>query len=141
MSLELTELTGVGPRGAEILAEHGFRSLKAIAAANVEALSQVPGFSEARAQKCINQAKTLLANDTITATEIESTASEIISMPFTGKKDKPEKTKKDKEKKSKDKKRKQKDKTTKDKKKDKKKRKNKNKQKNKNKGKKGKGKK
>jgi len=46
---QLTDLPTVGEHTAQALAEHGFHSVADLAAATIEKLSAVPGFSDARA--------------------------------------------------------------------------------------------
>ena len=131
MTVDLTTIPGIGPRTAEILAEHGFDTLQKIANASVDALAQLPGFSSARAEKCNSEAKIIVAGK---VSEKEPQISEKIPRQ-SKEKDKKSKGSKGKEKKEKkekkDKKDKEgkKDKKAKDKKKDKKKRKNKDKKK------------
>jgi nucleotidyltransferase/DNA polymerase involved in DNA repair len=132
MTLDLTSIPGIGPRTREILAEHGFDTLQKIAKASVDALAQLPGFSAARAEKCIAEAKLIVAEQA--ADKKAQTSEPPPSQPKEKqKKNKGSKGKEKKEKKDKKDKKGKKDKKTKDQKKDKKKRKNKDK---KNKGKK-----
>lgn len=59
MTTEITNIAGVGSTTAAILSEHKFNTVASIANATVEALSAVPGFSAARAEKTIKTAKQL----------------------------------------------------------------------------------
>ena len=85
MKPAIIDITGIGPAAAAALGEHGFSSLKALARASVEQVSDVPGFSTARAEKVIAAAAELQATP-----DAEAAAS-----------DKPQKDRKDKKKKDK----------------------------------------
>ncbi|MFT4604214.1 MAG: hypothetical protein ACI9W4_000943 [Rhodothermales bacterium] len=61
MSKTLTQISGVGPGTAKLLAEHGLTSLSEISSASIERLSAVPGFSSLRAGRVIKAAKELLS--------------------------------------------------------------------------------
>lgn len=66
MKHAITDISGIGPAAAAALGEHRLGSLKALAGASVETVSEVPGFSTARAQKVIAAATELLAASTDT---------------------------------------------------------------------------
>jgi len=59
MEQGIIDITGIGPAAANTLAEHGYSTLKSVAATSVEKLAEVPGFSEARAAKVIAAAAEL----------------------------------------------------------------------------------
>lgn len=63
MKLAIVDITGIGPAAATTLAEYGFSSLKSVAKSTVEKLAEVPGFSEARAEKVIAAAAELLPSE------------------------------------------------------------------------------
>ena len=56
---KLEDIPGIGPQTAKVLAEHGFADAAGIARATVDALAAVPGFSEARAKRTIDAARSL----------------------------------------------------------------------------------
>jgi Mg-chelatase subunit ChlI len=56
---KLEDIPGIGPQTAKVLAEHGFADAAAIARATVDALAAVPGFSEVRAKRTIDAARSL----------------------------------------------------------------------------------
>jgi len=60
----IIDITGIGPAAAAALSDHGFASLKSVATSTVEKISEVPGFSEARAAKVIAAAAELLPAET-----------------------------------------------------------------------------
>lgn len=60
MSVKITNITGIGSTTASVLVQYNFKTVAAIAHAEIEALSAVPGFSAARAENTINAAKQLL---------------------------------------------------------------------------------
>lgn len=62
MASQLTDISGIGPQAAQLLASHGFKTIKSIAEADPVSLSQVQGFSAIRAGKTIESAKALLAS-------------------------------------------------------------------------------
>jgi transcription termination factor NusA len=55
---KLSDISGVGPATARLLAESGFASVEAIATATPQELARVPGFGEARAAAVIAAAGT-----------------------------------------------------------------------------------
>ena len=59
---DLTSIAGIGPVSAKTLAGHGITSVAALAAATLEQLTAIPGFSEARAKTVIVAAKTSAAS-------------------------------------------------------------------------------
>ena len=80
MTNELTKITGIGERTAEVLAEHGYDTLVAIAGATNEALAEVPGFSLTRAEKVILEARTLQSSQASTDTEKEDIQASIAAV-------------------------------------------------------------
>lgn len=109
---KLSEISGVGPATARLLAESGFASVESVAKATPGELARVPGFGEARAAAVIAAAVSLQSRG-----------------KAPGSVAKPEKTKKKADKDKKDKKDKKKEKKGKGKKKDSKKKKKKKKKK------------
>ena len=63
MKSTMTDVTGIGIKTAEVLAEHKIKTPAALAKASIEKITSIPGFSEARAATVIEAAKTLLAGD------------------------------------------------------------------------------
>ena len=61
MTASLTEISGIGPQTAAVLANNGFKTVDSVANASVESLSNVPGFSQARAASTIKSARDLLS--------------------------------------------------------------------------------
>jgi endonuclease III len=57
----MTDVTGIGVKTAEVLAEHRIKTPAALAKASIERITSIPGFSEARAATVIEAAKALLA--------------------------------------------------------------------------------
>ena len=57
---KLEDIPGIGPQTAKVLAEHGFADAAGIARATVDALAAVPGFSEVRAKRTIDAARSLV---------------------------------------------------------------------------------
>ena len=53
MTHKLTQISGIGERTAEILAEHGYKTVAAVAKSSKAALAELPGFSITRAEKTI----------------------------------------------------------------------------------------
>ena len=96
----ITDISGIGPAAAEVLAEHRIRTVASLARASVEKITAVPGFSEARATRVIAAATELL--------DASATSPAIAAKPpkagGKGKKDKKGKGKKDKKGKGKGKK-------------------------------------
>lgn len=64
MKTTITGVAGIGPQTAKTLHEHGFNTLSAVAAATIEQLSRVPGFSTTRASRVIRAANELIATST-----------------------------------------------------------------------------
>lgn len=90
MAILITEVWGIGNQSAEILAKHGYRSLKDLAETTESELAKVPGFGVIRARKIIASARSLFA-DQLQTKQLNSS---------------PPKKKKDKKKKEKQKKKK-----------------------------------
>ncbi|WP_028579308.1 helix-hairpin-helix domain-containing protein [Desulfogranum japonicum] len=61
--MQITEVTGIGPHTAQILAQYGYDNVETLAAASVELLSAVPGFGAARAELIIAAAQKLLSEN------------------------------------------------------------------------------
>ena len=61
MTIALTQIPGIGPSTAKVLAENGFKSAQQIASTTIAQLTKVPGFGMARASRAINAAIKLLA--------------------------------------------------------------------------------
>jgi len=59
MKHPLTDIPGIGPSTAALLAEHGIDSVKALKKAGIKGLTKVPGFGEARAATVLNAAEAL----------------------------------------------------------------------------------
>jgi len=59
---KLEDIPGIGPQTAKVLAEHGFADAAGVARAKVDALAAVPGFSEVRAKRTIDAARSLAAS-------------------------------------------------------------------------------
>lgn len=123
MTAKLTHIAGIGGTTAAVLVQHKFKTVAAIAHAEIDELSAVPGFSAARAEKTIDAAKQLL-DSTITGIDTDADAAnsdiEAALNEFASQAD-ATKAKKDKKKKDKKKKGKTKDKKNKKNKKNKKK--------------------
>jgi len=98
---KLTEIAGIGPATARLLADNGFATVESIAKASDQELAKVPGFGMVRAAVVIDAAQSLVK-------------APAVQEPGGDKKKKKKKTKKDKgkkkKKKGKDKKKKKKDK-------------------------------
>ncbi len=62
MATDIQQLSGIGPSTAVALKENGLDSVEALAAATVDVLSQVKGFSAVRAQQTIDKAKAYLVD-------------------------------------------------------------------------------
>lgn len=54
---ELSDLRGIGPVTAAVLAEHGLGSVSKLARAGIDALTAVPGFGAARARAVLDAAR------------------------------------------------------------------------------------
>ena len=54
------EIAGIGQATSVVLTKHGFKTVADVANANVESLSVVPGFANARSLQTIKKAKALL---------------------------------------------------------------------------------
>jgi len=54
------EIAGIGQATSLVLTKHGFKTVADVASANVESLSVVPGFANARSLQMIKKAKELL---------------------------------------------------------------------------------
>ena len=61
MAVTVTKISGIGPKTAAILANHGFKTVEAIAKSTVEKLSGVPGFGPSRSRTIISAASALVA--------------------------------------------------------------------------------
>jgi hypothetical protein len=72
MASKVTEISGIGPQTAAVLASHGFKTVESIASADKESLCQVQGFSMARTVKTIDAANALLSGATATASKKKS---------------------------------------------------------------------
>ena len=57
---DITAVAGIGPATANVLAEHGIKTAAELAAATVESLVAIPGFSTSRAKTAIAAAKASL---------------------------------------------------------------------------------
>jgi len=125
MTTKITNIAGIGSTTAAILSEYKFDTVASIAHATVEALSAVPGFSVARAEKTIHAANKLLGST--------ASGSDIGAADSPGEADTQTESKKDKKKKDKSKDKKKNKKAKKNKKDKKKSAKNKSKDKKKNK--------
>lgn len=75
MAIPITEIKGIGPKTAELLAEHGYRTAEELAAAQPNDLAVISGFGFVRANLVIEEARTL------TSEPRESPASEQIVQP------------------------------------------------------------
>ena len=74
MKPAITDISGIGPASASVLAEHGFSSIESLATTTVKALAAVPGFSAARAAKVIAAAGALLPEQADTGDKAEKNA-------------------------------------------------------------------
>ena len=90
MATPTTDVKGIGPAAAKLLAEQGIASAEDLAATTLEKLVAIPGFSDIRARQVIAAANLTLNPQSADAGEA-------------GDKAKPEKSKKDKKKKDKNK--------------------------------------
>lgn len=61
MGNDITNISGIAGRTAELLKENGFSSLESIANSSIENLAKVRGFSVARAERVIQQANDILS--------------------------------------------------------------------------------
>ena len=97
MAIPIENVKGIGPASALLLKEAGIESVSELAAAGIDRIAAVKGFSEIRAGKVIESAKTLLETEKKTETAVAASAAETKSA-----KTSPEKKKKgDKKKKNK----------------------------------------
>ena len=128
MGKTITDIPGIGPSTAEVLAKNGFKTLQQIAGSTVEKLAAVPGFGMIRAARVIKLANALPTAPVTKSSPVARTrAKPKRAVPKASKpaaasdaeKQEAEKPKKDKSTKDKSKKGKKKDKSNKDKKKDK----------------------
>jgi hypothetical protein len=69
MAPSVQSVKGIGPAAAEALARHGVVTVDQLAASTAEALSQVPGFTLARAQRAIAAAAALASSPAPVADE------------------------------------------------------------------------
>jgi N utilization substance protein A len=72
----LTELGGLGPRTAELLGEHGIRSIDDLAEAQVETMVDIPGVGEKSAEALIQRASDFLKDREIVAEAAEAEESQ-----------------------------------------------------------------
>lgn len=72
MKSALTDISGIGPNTAALLASHGITSIKKLLKTNVDTLSQVPGFAEFRANAIILAAQALLNDSTLAKAKKET---------------------------------------------------------------------
>jgi len=72
------EIAGIGQATSLVLTKHGFKTVADVANANVESLSVVPGFANARSLQTIKKAKELLQAADVPASkeEVDSVVSE-----------------------------------------------------------------
>jgi hypothetical protein len=106
MKPAITDISGIGPAVAEVLAEHRIRTVASLARASVEKIAAIPGFSEARATRVIAAATELL-DASATSPAVAAKTADAGKQPKAGgkdKKDKKGKGKKDKKGKGKGKK-------------------------------------
>lgn len=81
MAHKLTQISGIGERTAEILAEHGYKTVAAVAKSSKEALADVPGFSLTRAEKTIAAAKSLQLTQSTTTAKTKKAVGKPESVP------------------------------------------------------------
>ena len=99
MATSILSIKGIGPAAAATLATHGFNSAEELAAATIEQLSQVPGFSQARAQRTIADAAAALSPaDPASSGDDSNTGEKSAQAKSAGGKDKGKSKKKDKKK-------------------------------------------
>lgn len=60
--VKLTDVTGIGPVTAKLLAEHSIKTVEALASISLAELQKVPGFSEIRARAVKTAAASCLRN-------------------------------------------------------------------------------
>ncbi len=60
MQDEITEIKGVGPSTASVLAQHGIKTIRDLAMASIPQLIAIPGFSEFRARQVKFDAESVL---------------------------------------------------------------------------------
>ena len=92
MAKAIVDVKGIGPASAALLIERGIRTVEDMAAATIAQLTAVQGFSDIRAARVIEEAKTLLAMKEKPAAEKKEKAAK----PTAEKKKKSDKKKKDK---------------------------------------------
>ena len=68
MVTPVEQLSGVGPKTAEILQAHGLASAEAIIKAGVQGLQAVPGFGPSRAASVIAAAKAVVKSQAASST-------------------------------------------------------------------------
>ncbi|MGH8477812.1 MAG: helix-hairpin-helix domain-containing protein [Methylococcales bacterium] len=56
----ITEVKGIGPATAELLARHGIESIRDLAGASIPKLVEIPGFNESRARQVLFDARAAL---------------------------------------------------------------------------------
>ena len=61
MTIALTQIPGIGPSTAKVLAENDFKSAQQLASTTIAQLTKVPGFGAVRASRAINAAIEFLA--------------------------------------------------------------------------------
>lgn len=99
MKHALTDIAGIGESTAELLAEHGIDSVKALRKGGLEKLAKVPGFGEKRAVAVLAAADDLKAADKEAKLEAKLAAKAEKKLAKADKADKEKKTKKKKKKK------------------------------------------
>lgn len=105
MATSILGIKGIGPAAAATLATHGFNSAEELAAASIEQLSKVPGFSAARSQRTLADAAAALTAASEPETSGDSAAEEKPAQSDkAGEKDKGKGNKKSKDNKKKNKK-------------------------------------
>ena len=62
MTIVVIDVTGVGPKTAEYLAQHGITTVEALLQAGLGILIAAPGFSDGRARKVMDAAATLIVD-------------------------------------------------------------------------------
>ncbi|HMQ26620.1 MAG TPA: helix-hairpin-helix domain-containing protein, partial [Acidimicrobiales bacterium] len=71
---ELSDLRGIGPASAAVLAEHGLGTVSKLARAGVDALTAVPGFGATRARAVLDAARDALGADPVPAATVSAPA-------------------------------------------------------------------
>ena len=107
MAAKLEDVRGIGPAAAELLREHGFTTVDALATSKPMSLAAVKTFGLIRAKQVIAVAKELVAGEApveVPAKEKKLAAKKTKAAKDKTKPKKSEKSKKDKDKKTKDKK-------------------------------------